>query len=295
NRVFAVACGAVEYAQDAFRKRTGMSFSAAVASEPVNFDRIARMVIRLRQVMVGYLGNEREVIAHVETLITDRKAGNMDWEASGSIRLKSCLELQRRQEFFDILSACGEELTEAGSRHDPRAMELYYSISVMLLQFINENHLNEKITFRIGLYKLTKVDEHASWMEAYQYLSDVSEAVFGLLGDNEKSLSGKALKRVCDYIDHHLSGDLTLPRLADEGGFNASYLSRLFKQVYGITITDYIYQKRMKLAMELLASTNQKIQDIVEQTGYLSAHSFARAFRSYAGISPSEYREQAKK
>lgn len=94
-----------------------------------------------------------------------------------------------------------------------------------------------------------------------------------------------------DYIAGNLSGDLTLTRLAEVGGFNASYLSRLFKQNTKISISDYVYQKRMELAERLLAQTNRKILDIGEEAGYPSAQSFARTFRSYAGISPAEYRE----
>jgi two-component system response regulator YesN len=75
------------------------------------------------------------------------------------------------------------------------------------------------------------------------------------------------------------------------GGFNANYLSRLFKQIHNTTVTDYIIKKRMELAKQLLLTTKDKIQDIAEQTGYTSAHSFSRVFRGYAGVSPMEYRE----
>ena len=205
--------------------------------------------------------------------------------------LKSYLELQRRMSYFELLAQLCEELEQTTSRHDTHALELYYSISVMLLQYINEGKLNEKIAFSVVLYKLTKVYEHDSWTEAAKYLFEVSVAVFDLLGENEHVLSDRALQRVLDYIAGNLSGDLTLTRLAEVGGFNASYLSRLFKQNTKISISDYVYQKRMELAERLLAQTNRKIQDIGEEAGYPSAQSFARTFRSYAGISPAEYRE----
>ncbi len=291
NRVFAVWKGAVEYAQVSFRKYCHRGFSAVIASTPACHRTMAGIYAVLRQIMVGYLGGEQEVVVHAETF----GAGQKEERRADAIHkvplLKSYLELQRRMSYFELLAQLCEELEQTTSRHDTHALELYYSISVMLLQYINEGKLNEKIAFSVGLYKLTKVDEHDSWAEAAKYLFEVSVAVFDLLGENEHVLSDRALQRVLDYIAGNLSGDLTLTRLAEVGGFNASYLSRLFKQNTKISISDYVYQKRMELAERLLAQTNRKIQDIGEEAGYPSAQSFARTFRSYAGISPAEYRE----
>lgn len=293
-RTFTVVQGAVEYAQEIFAGNNQTSFSAAVMSHAVSYLEMNKTVAGLRQLMVGCLGGESGIIAHEEALVSEKKDKPGAQVMNRVPLLKSYLELQQKQEYFELLSECGRELTEAGSRHDVYAMELYYSISVLLLQFINENKMNEKIAFQIGLYKLTRVDEHGSWIEASQYLYDVSDVIFKLLGDSGNALSDRALKRVSDYIDKNLAGDLSLTMLANVGGFNASYLSRLFKQIYEITITDYIFEKRMNLAEQLLMSTNRKIQDIALQTGYLSSHSFTRAFRSFKGVTPQEYRELAR-
>lgn len=178
--------------------------------------------------------------------------------------------------------------------HDPHALEIYYTISVRLLQFINVNHINEQMAFQTALYKLTNADDHANWLEAAQYLSDVSGAIFGLLKNNEDNLTNRLLNRVIDYIDAHLGDDLTLTTLAQVGGFNASYLSRLFKQLTNCGLSEYIQNKRIELAKELLSQTDDKIQDIAQKTGYLSAHSFTRAFRTEVGLSPKEWRVLAK-
>ena len=119
----------------------------------------------------------------------------------------------------------------------------------------------------------------------------VSEKVFSLLDINENVLTERALNRIIHYIDEHLADDLSLTVLSDVGGFNASYLSRLFKQIKGESLSEYILQKRMKLARQMLSDTQDKIQEIAVRTGYISAHSFTRVFRKIHGISPKEYRE----
>ena len=108
-------------------------------------------------------------------------------------------------------------------------------------------------------------------------------------------MSNRLLNHVTAYIDNHLGDDLSLTRLAQVGGFNASYLSRLFKQITGQGPSEYILRKRMDLAKRLLAETNDRIQDIAAKTGYLSAHSFTRTFRTETGISPTDWRNSNQK
>lgn len=290
-RLFMVVCGAIEYSQTFFERLGGRSFSVVIESTAIGYREIPAMFFRMKQIMVGGLGREQNVIAHMEKVNAQREQASPGKAMVKIPMLKTYLELHQREEFFHLLDEVGAELLQGRSSHDSHGMELYYSVSVLLLQFVNENQLNEQIAFHIGLYKLIRVDEHSSWDEALQYLYDVSAAIFKLLGSHEKDLSDRALKRICDYIEEHLEQELSLTKLADIGGFNASYLSRLFKQMYDVTITEFIYQKRMKHAALLLKSTNYKVQEVAEKSGYLSPHSFARAFRSFYGTSPAEYRE----
>nr|WP_296440118.1 response regulator [uncultured Acetatifactor sp.] len=294
-RVFTVVRGGIEYSQTFFERLGGRSFSVVIESTAIDCHEITGMFFRMKQIMVGGLGKEKDVIAHVEALSVRREQAEPGKTMMKIPALRAHLELCRREDFFEVLGEVGEEMLKSRSRHDFRGMQIYYSVSVLLLQFINENQLNERIAFHIGLYKLTKIDEHASWEDSLHYLYEVSDAVFRLLGNDERNLTDKALKRICDYIEEHLAQDLSLTKLAEIGGFNASYLSRLFKQVYEVTITEYIYQKRMALAAALLGTSNCKIQEVAEKTGYQYAYSFGRAFKNFYGMSPAEYREVRRK
>jgi two-component system response regulator YesN len=291
----AIALGGIEYAQEVFRQTHGAAFSAVYEPSPVPMRELPEAASRLRQALVGFVGGNREMLLMIGS--DDYRSPPPPAALSESVakapRLKALLELHKRKEYFDLLS---DALNGARgkSRHDPFALELYYSISLQLLRFINDNSLNEQIAFKIGLYKLTRADEHAGWADAAQYLFDVSDAIFALLGDNEATLADRALSRVIAYIDENISRDLPLTLLANVGGFNASYLSRLFRQVTGRTITEHIAKKRIDHAKSLLENTAEKIQDVAAKSGYSSAHSFARAFRGAMGMSPVEYREMAR-
>ena len=292
--IFEVGLGAVENVQEMFRDTWGITCSAVVRERPLSVDGLADASARMKQIMVGYVGKNHELILREDALEKEETGAKPQNAISLVPMLRSYLELGKQTEYFGVLSELSSEM-QGKSRHDIYAMELYYSIATLLLQFINENHIYMQLAFRIGMYRLMKADEHENWMEAAQFLFEVSEAVFELLGERENTLTERALNRVIHYIDTHLSEDLPLKTLADVGGFNASYLSRLFRQTCDQTITEYILNKRMDAAKKLLEETDEKIQDISAGTGYISAQSFARAFRNSTGLSPAEWREMHRK
>lgn len=243
--------------------------------------------------MDDYLAGAQNYIFNEGNLpVLDFKLGADTCNISSMLEpLQSCLELRKKEEYDAILKRCLKNITEKTSRHDPVALETYYSLSTLIFHFINENHLNRQIAFQISTYKLMHVDAHNDWKEAATYLQEVSDAIFALLGPREDTLSKRALRKVLEYIETHLDEDLSLTKLADIGGFNASYFSRMFKQIMGETVSDYVLQKRMELAKKLLANSNVKIQDIASRTGYTSPQAFTRTFRRELNISPKEYRE----
>lgn len=95
-----------------------------------------------------------------------------------------------------------------------------------------------------------------------------------------------------DYIDRNYMNDITLDSLSASFYFTKEYLSRLFKKAYGTGIYEYVLEVRMKRAEQLLEDPSVQIQQIAQQLGYSDSNYFSKAFRTYAGISPSDYRMQ---
>ncbi|MBQ6527987.1 MAG: AraC family transcriptional regulator [Clostridia bacterium] len=282
--------GMLEYAQEFFRSSVGMTVSAILYPGQAMLSEMGRRIPVLRMSMNHYVGSAQEMIYRIpegDMLRENAAPASCTGQISSLLRL---MELRKEKEFFEQLRPYLEEIAGHSGMHDPKALEIYYAIAIHLLQFINENRLNEAIASRTEMYKLTNAEGHGSGVEAAQYLSDVSRAIYEQLEGNESNLSNRLLTGVIRYIDEHLDGDLSLNQLAQVGGFNASYLSRLFKQITGQGPSEYILRKRMDLAKTLLSDTNEKIQDIAAKTGYLSAHSFTRTFRTETGLSPTEWR-----
>ena len=104
--------------------------------------------------------------------------------------------------------------------------------------------------------------------------------------DNEAYLVRKAK----EYIDTHYTEQILLEDLARQCSLHPNYFSFLFKKQLGITVRDYILEKRIAVAQELMRDPRRKLLDIALATGYQDASHFNRAFKNVTGISPSQYR-----
>ena len=112
------------------------------------------------------------------------------------------------------------------------------------------------------------------------------------LPDNRKIISSdrRAVARITEYANNHLSQNFLLSELAAESYMSVSKFKYVFKAVTGQTFSGYITQKRMERACELLTHSNLYVAEIAYRLGYKNAGSFSVQFKKYTGILPSEYR-----
>jgi len=112
-------------------------------------------------------------------------------------------------------------------------------------------------------------------------------------GAPDAAVSGEEAVRILHrQIETEYSTPIRLADFADRYHFSKEYLSRQFKLRYGTGINEYLTEVRMQRARELLADPARKIQDIAQQVGYADQNYFSRAFRTWCGESPSEYRSR---
>lgn len=94
------------------------------------------------------------------------------------------------------------------------------------------------------------------------------------------------------YLRTHCTEKITLEELAKNCCYNPSYFSRLFREHYGMTLTEFLLQSRMELAEQLLRETNLSVEEIAARTGFSGSNSFYRSFKERYGASPREYRKK---
>ena len=107
----------------------------------------------------------------------------------------------------------------------------------------------------------------------------------------EKNIrSVKVVESAKQHIhDSYYDSGLTVEDVAKALYINSRYLRKLFKDVTGMTVVEYITNIRMQKAKQLLSEGNIKHSEIAIMTGYKDAGYFSRCFKKHFGMSPSKY------
>ena len=100
----------------------------------------------------------------------------------------------------------------------------------------------------------------------------------------------ETIMSACNYINRHYQEALSLEEVAEFSGFSKFHFTRIFKQCMNMTFYEYLNQKRISRAEELLSTTGESVTEIAMSSGFSSISAFNRTFKSIKGCSPSEHR-----
>lgn len=153
------------------------------------------------------------------------------------------------------------------------------------------------------LFAIVKEMQEKSLAYEFIIMQKLSELLFLVLRKGQKnpgsldSLTVQSpkhdkIQEVASYILTHYSEKESLDSLSKRFYLSRSYLSRIFKEVTGFTVNDYLNIQRIKAAQHYLKTGGSSITEIAEATGYESITYFEKVFRKYNDCSPLSYRKK---
>lgn len=148
-----------------------------------------------------------------------------------------------------------------------------------LLEFITIEELINADTFEKAIKVLEK---------GFALLSEIRNKSIGQTGEVLNSNVQTALI----YIREHYNESISLESISRLIGLNKSYFARLFKQSTGESFTKFLNGYRIDKAKKILSDADCRIYEIADQVGFRNVEYFNQAFRTYTGLSPSEFREK---
>ena len=104
--------------------------------------------------------------------------------------------------------------------------------------------------------------------------------------------NSEVIDDIIEYINVNYSKKLDLHEIASRYFYNPSYFSRLIKEKMGKSFSEYVKEKRIMNAREMLINSNKKIDDIIYSVGYNDKKLFYKHFDEYFKMSPGEYRKK---
>lgn len=107
----------------------------------------------------------------------------------------------------------------------------------------------------------------------------------------KERLSYKIKKIIEENYNQHFLG---LCYISEQVGVSTSYVSKVFKEEYGIGVVEYMNELRIKAAKKLMEKEGITIKEVAEQVGFTSDIHFIRIFKKYENITPGVYKRQNK-
>ena len=221
---------------------------------------------------------------------------------------RKTIELRYAQEtlFMDSVAAGDAEAAEQAAfsgvfaHLEDRSATSLQSRRDSLIVF---NTLCRKAAERAGLHPVfldaisrknaTRIETLPSAAEADGLSREILRNYCSAVREHNTKGYSEQIQSVVNHITFHLASDaLTLQAIAAHFNLNKSYLSTRFKREVGVTLTDYVNQKRISRAAYLLSTQSGSIQSIACACGIPDITYFTRLFKRENGVTPTQYRKQ---
>lgn len=177
-----------------------------------------------------------------------------------------------------------------------RVKQLYPELPLIVISGHDEfGYAREALRYGVLDYLLKPIER----VELATLLNRVQEKVQAKQGadageervDDQQESGRLLIRKVKELVRQSLDKDISLQFLAEHVYLHPKYLSDLFKRETGQNLSEYVTQKRIDKAKQLLKDTTLKIAEVSEMCGFANHKYFASLFKQHVGQTPSEFRE----
>lgn len=172
--------------------------------------------------------------------------------------------------------------------------KLHLSFFVMLRKSVEETAAESSEVLEDEFWLYRKIQKFDTIDDMKYFLMEKVRCCFQVFMDSSKTGNQRAVQRGKQFIEENLGNELTLNAAAEHVNLSAVYFSKIFKEEEGKNFIDYVTQRRMQLACELLEN-NVKTAEICDRIGYHDMKHFYKVFKKNMGISPGEYKKKTGK
>ena len=146
------------------------------------------------------------------------------------------------------------------------------------------------------LFDIASSGEYIRDMKIYETLASLltclMEESWNPAGSPHSASRRRNLQNVKEYLDQNYREKITLDSLAEMFYINKFYLTRIFREQFGVSVSSYLSQVRITHAKQLLRFTDLPVEKIAHECGMADANYFTRMFKKVEGVTPGEYRRR---
>lgn len=162
----------------------------------------------------------------------------------------------------------------------------------LLYQTMQQYQLDMWIVFGYDIRdyykKIPNIDAFYDWCDG------VCEMILKNIYQKKQAVDADVQTRIIKLVEDNLENNISLDYLADQLNVRPDVASRIFRQIMGKGYTEYIKEKKLNRAVELL-SAGFSVKEIAERLCYSSAQYFIKVFKDNYGITPYQYKKNREK
>ncbi len=166
---------------------------------------------------------------------------------------------------------------------------IYMSLFSVLFSYLAKKGRSMEAVFGQDFHPLSLLNAVGSYQEKRGIILDAYDLAMQYQLEHMDSKWAQIAKQAKTYVDETYSNpDLTIDMISRSLFVNQTYLRRMFKDEFQMTISDYITKCRMEKAKEMILTENSKLAYISTKVGYNDTSYFSKCFKKYFGYLPSD-------
>jgi two-component system, response regulator YesN len=190
--------------------------------------------------------------------------------------------------FDDVIELIKDRILQQNYLPFSQLISLHQEFSLFLNHWINKLSLQNIEDINIEVFWNAK-----GHFELNLYIETLRNRVQAILNEmNETNKELNSIEAIANYIKQNYAEEISLQEFSEKFYLSREYISRKFKQIYGVNLSEYIVSIRINKAKELLKFPNLKIYEIAGKIGYQDDKYFRKVFKKIVGMTPNEYRKE---
>ncbi len=173
---------------------------------------------------------------------------------------------------------------------DDYAYNLFYSLSPKTE--VEADEFDEHYFKLLEKYMLEKAQKPLSAQTELEINGIMQILISKFLPDSVFNDDMLLFVDIISYIDEHIGKPITVAELADRAALNKVYFSNIFTKHIGISPSQFVINRKLEKAMDLIRHSDGNMKEIAFKTGFESAMYFSRIFKKKIGMTPSEFKEK---
>lgn len=194
-------------------------------------------------------------------------------------RLYQAIFANDREGAINMLENIGKQLTLASAR------EIYYNVRFTLRSAAEEMELD------MGPFEQEYMP-HKQPKENLGILCEMVESIFLQVRQKSEEKTETRHQQILEWLrDNACNPNTCAATVAEQFGIGEKKVYKIIRGLTGVSLNEYLVSLRMKTAGKLLYSTQLSVAEVGRQCGYPADSTFFRVFRTYYGMTPSQYRK----